>query len=193
LTWRETTTRLPDTLSRVRRTAPFAPGRRAACRPEDEASVELDDITGLLRTLEGTAVTEFEWQRGEMRLRICRGVVVPVPAPAAAPQPATTPAAASAAPVAAAPAAPVAAPEAGTQVITSPIVGTFYRAADPNSPPFVNVGDRVRVGQVLCIVEAMKLMNEIEAEVAGEILKVHPENGQPVQYGDPLFTLKPEK
>ena len=73
----------------------------------------------------------------------------------------------------------------------SPIVGTFYRAADPNSPPFVSVGDRVKVGQVLCIIEAMKLMNEIEAELAGEVVKVHPENGQPVQYGEPLFTIRP--
>ncbi len=79
----------------------------------------------------------------------------------------------------------------GDSAVPSPIVGTFYRAPDPNSPPFVNVGDRVRVGQVLCIIEAMKLMNEIEAEVAGEIVKIHPENGQPVQYGDPLFTIRP--
>ncbi|HEX9187093.1 MAG TPA: acetyl-CoA carboxylase biotin carboxyl carrier protein, partial [Vicinamibacteria bacterium] len=80
--------------------------------------------------------------------------------------------------------------ESGT-VVKSPIVGTFYRSPDPNSPAFVSVGDRVKVGQVLCIIEAMKLMNEIEAEVAGEIVKVHPENGQPVQYGDPLFTVRP--
>ena len=82
-------------------------------------------------------------------------------------------------------------PEAGLTVVKSPIVGTFYRSPDPNSPPFVSVGDRVKVGQVLCIIEAMKLMNEIEAEVAGEIVKVHHENGQPVQYGEPLFTLRP--
>ena len=75
--------------------------------------------------------------------------------------------------------------------LPSPIVGTFYRASDPNSPPFVNIGDRVQVGQVLCIIEAMKLMNEIEAEMAGEIVKIHPENGQPVQYGDSLFTIRP--
>jgi acetyl-CoA carboxylase biotin carboxyl carrier protein len=76
--------------------------------------------------------------------------------------------------------------------VKSPIVGTFYRTPDPNSPPFVNVGDHVRVGQVLCIIEAMKLMNEIEAEVAGEVLKVHRESGQPVQYGDALFTIRAE-
>jgi acetyl-CoA carboxylase biotin carboxyl carrier protein len=75
--------------------------------------------------------------------------------------------------------------------VKSPIVGTFYRAPDPNSPAFVSVGDRVKVGQVLCIIEAMKLMNEIEAEMAGEVTRVHPENGQAVQYGDPLFTIRP--
>jgi acetyl-CoA carboxylase biotin carboxyl carrier protein len=77
--------------------------------------------------------------------------------------------------------------------VKSPIVGTFYRASDPSSPPFVDVGDAVKVGQVLCIIEAMKLMNEIEAEVAGEIVHIHPENGQPVQYGDALFSLRPSR
>jgi acetyl-CoA carboxylase biotin carboxyl carrier protein len=72
----------------------------------------------------------------------------------------------------------------------SPIVGTYYRASDPTAPPFVKVGDTVRKGQVLCIVEAMKLMNEIESDVAGEIIRIHPENGHPVQFGEPLFTIK---
>jgi acetyl-CoA carboxylase biotin carboxyl carrier protein len=76
--------------------------------------------------------------------------------------------------------------------VKSPIVGTFYRSPDPGSPPFVNVSDHVRVGQVLCIIEAMKLMNEIEAEVAGEVVKVHHESGQPVQYGEPLFVIRPD-
>jgi len=77
--------------------------------------------------------------------------------------------------------------------VKSPIVGTFYRAADPNSPPFVNVGDTVSLGQKLCIIEAMKLMNEIESEVAGEVVKVHPENAQPIQYGEPLFSIRPSR
>jgi acetyl-CoA carboxylase biotin carboxyl carrier protein len=107
------------------------------------------------------------------------------PLPQPAPSPVTAPAATSA------PSAPVdAAPEPGLTVVKSPIVGTFYRASDPNSPPFVQLGDRVRVGQVLCIIEAMKLMNEIEAETAGEIVRIHHENGQPVQYGEPLFSLR---
>jgi acetyl-CoA carboxylase biotin carboxyl carrier protein len=75
-------------------------------------------------------------------------------------------------------------------VVKSPIVGTFYRSAEPGSPPFVDVGSTVKKGQVLCIIEAMKLMNEIEAEVAGEVVHIHPENGQPVQYGDPLFAIR---
>ena len=92
-----------------------------------------------------------------------------------------------------APAAPDAGPrtaEADGTLVRSPIVGTFYRSPDPNSPAFVSVGDSVKVGQVLCIIEAMKLMNEIESEMAGEVTRIHPENGQPVQYGDPLFTIR---
>ena len=76
-------------------------------------------------------------------------------------------------------------------LVKSPIVGTYYSAPSPSAPPFANVGDEVEVGQALCIIEAMKLMNEIEAELAGEIVRIHPENGQPVQYGDALFTVRP--
>ena len=75
-------------------------------------------------------------------------------------------------------------------MVTSPIVGTFYRAPDPSSPPFVEVGQTVRKGQTLCIIEAMKLMNEIESEYEGEVVKVYAENGQPVQYGERLFAIK---
>ena len=74
--------------------------------------------------------------------------------------------------------------------VTSPLVGTFYRAPSPDHSNFVEVGSVVRPGQALCIVEAMKLMNEIESDVAGEIIKIHPENGHPVQFGEPLFTIK---
>jgi acetyl-CoA carboxylase biotin carboxyl carrier protein len=103
------------------------------------------------------------------------------------------PAAAAAAGPAPAAAAPAEEPaEAGTLLVKSPIVGTFYRSPDPNSAAFVDVGDRVKPGQVMCIIEAMKLMNEIEAEVSGQVVKVHPQNGQPVQYGDPLFTIRPD-
>jgi acetyl-CoA carboxylase biotin carboxyl carrier protein len=133
-----------------------------------------------------------------VKLRVCRSSpvsVVTAPQALIAPVPvAQVGAAASPAQAAAVPAAAAAEPAepalAGT-VVKSPIVGTFYRSPDPNSAPFVSVGDRIKVGQVLCIIEAMKLMNEIEAELAGEVLKIHVENGQPVQYGDPLFTVKP--
>ena len=111
-------------------------------------------------------------------------VLPSLPGPVAAPPP---PATSTAAPP------PAAEAEAGVTVVKSPIVGTFYRTPDPNAPPFVDVGDRVRVGQVLCIIEAMKLMNEIEAEVAGEVVKVHRESGQPVQYGDALFSIRPDR
>ena len=91
--------------------------------------------------------------------------------------------------VAVAPSAP-AAPVVDGRVIKSPIVGTFYRSPAPDKPHYVEVGDRVRKGQVVCIVEAMKLMNEIESDVAGEVIRIHPENGHPVQFGEPLFTIK---
>jgi acetyl-CoA carboxylase biotin carboxyl carrier protein len=155
--------------------------------------LDISDLKEILRILEAQDITEFELEQDGVKLRVCRHSASPAPAagtavvnlaPAAAAAPASLPAPE-------APARPVEPAENGT-VVKSPIVGTFYRAADPNSPPFVSVGDRVKVGQVLCIIEAMKLMNEIEAEVAGEIAKVHPENGQPVQYGDPLFTVRPD-
>jgi acetyl-CoA carboxylase biotin carboxyl carrier protein len=159
--------------------------------------LDISDLKEILRILEEQDITEFELEQDGVKLRVCRastvapGLAVVAPSPAAVPPP-VVPAtsAASPAPAPAALAVPGAEPANGT-VVKSPIVGTFYRAPDPNSPAFVNVGDRVKVGQVLCIIEAMKLMNEIEAEVAGEVVKVHPENGQPVQYGDPLFTVRP--
>jgi acetyl-CoA carboxylase biotin carboxyl carrier protein len=80
--------------------------------------------------------------------------------------------------------------EAGLHIITSPIVGTFYRSPSPESAPFVNVGDKISKGKVLCIVEAMKLMNEIESDIDGTIVKTYPQNGQPVEYGEKLFAVK---
>ncbi len=78
----------------------------------------------------------------------------------------------------------------GLTYVRSPMVGTFYRAPEPGAPPFVNEGDRIKPGQVLCIIEAMKLMNEIEAECAGEVVEIFVENAQPVQYGDKLFSIR---
>jgi acetyl-CoA carboxylase biotin carboxyl carrier protein len=80
--------------------------------------------------------------------------------------------------------------EAGMHIITSPIVGTFYRSPNPEAGPFVNVGDKISKGKVLCIIEAMKLMNEIESDIDGVVTKVYPQNGQPVEYGEKLFAVK---
>ena len=85
------------------------------------------------------------------------------------------------------------APEEGLHMVKSPIVGTFYEAPSPGAPPFVKAGDMVEVGQVLCIVEAMKLLNEIESDVAGEIVKKMGGNGQPIEYGQELFAIRPKK
>jgi acetyl-CoA carboxylase biotin carboxyl carrier protein len=167
--------------------------------------LDLKELKEILQILEEKEITEFELEEEGLKLRIRKAVassnhsaptaVLPLHVPAVMPPLGAGPAPATTAAFPAAPAsapAPAEAAEAGLVVVKSPIVGTFYRAPDPNSPPFVNVGDRVRVGQVLCIIEAMKLMNEIEAESAGEIVKAHQESGQPVQYGDPLFTIRPE-
>jgi len=111
-------------------------------------------------------------------------------APAAEASFASSPASAPAVPVsAAAPEAPAAA-DAGAHIVTSPIVGTFYRAASPDSDPFVEVGSRVKKGQVLCIIEAMKLMNEIESDADGVVAQIYPQNAQAVEYGEPLFAIR---
>jgi acetyl-CoA carboxylase biotin carboxyl carrier protein len=91
---------------------------------------------------------------------------------------------------AAAPAAPPVDPDAGLHILKSPIVGTFFGSPSPGAPPFVSPGDRVEKGQVVCIVEAMKLMNEIESDAAGEIVKSYITNGQPIEFGQPLFSIR---
>ena len=140
--------------------------------------------------IEGTDVVEVELEEAGKKVRVRRGETSRAPVPAQAPAaPPAAPQAPAPAPAASAP-APSAEPPASHHLMKSPIVGTYYRAADPAAAPFVKVGDVVRKGQVLCIVEAMKLMNEIESDVAGEIIRIHPENGHPVQFGEPLFTIK---
>jgi acetyl-CoA carboxylase biotin carboxyl carrier protein len=139
-------------------------------------------------------LTEFELEQGGVKLRVKKqGAVLPAPAPAApqmAPLPAPVLAAVAVPTAVAAVPAPPADELLELSVVTSPIVGTFYRSPDPSSPSFVEVGHRVKKGQTLCIIEAMKLMNEIESEYEGEIVKVYVENGQPVQYGERLFAVK---
>lgn len=152
--------------------------------------MNISEIKELIQALLDSGVAELEVQRGENRVRIVRGgtgqeVVVAAPAPVAVP----------AAPVVSAPVVPAApaAPkvEEGLQTVKSPIVGTYYAAPSPGAADFVNVGDAVKPGKVLCIVESMKLMNEIECEVSGTIIAKHVENGQPVEYGTTLFTVRP--
>jgi acetyl-CoA carboxylase biotin carboxyl carrier protein len=149
-------------------------------------------------------ISEFELERGDVKVRIKRGAdaqatAVSHPGPAFAPAPGvaaplpgptSTPAAspASAETVNTAPPAV----EESLHIVKSPIVGTFYEAPAPGSPPFVKPGDVVQAGQVLCIIEAMKLMNEIEADVSGEVVKRLAANNQPVEYGQPLFAIRPQ-
>jgi acetyl-CoA carboxylase biotin carboxyl carrier protein len=160
------------------------------------------EIRELIEFLIDKDIAEFELERGDVKLRVKRGgvhavaaaPVITVAAPAPPPMAAASAPAASAAPVAAAPApaAPAAEDElAGTHIIKSPIVGTYYESPSPGAPPFAKPGDTVSVGQVLCIVEAMKLMNEIESDYSGTIVKCFVTNGQPVEYGQQLFAVKP--
>jgi acetyl-CoA carboxylase biotin carboxyl carrier protein len=158
----------------------------------------LDEIKHLIEFIKGHDLSEFELEQDGVKIRIKSGNhhhVVGVPhMPAAMPIMTAAPVA----PSAAAPAASAAAPAAADgddggelAIVKSPIVGTFYRSAEPGAKPFVSVGDTVRKGQVLCIIEAMKLMNEIDSEYDGEITSIYIENGQAVQYGERLFAIKP--
>jgi acetyl-CoA carboxylase biotin carboxyl carrier protein len=162
--------------------------------------MNLDEIRELIKLAADTNVAELEVQRGDERVRIrlslpaelynsapvYHPVAMTVPGPPVAP-----------APIAAPPAStkhtekPAAAPSDGTVLVKSPIVGTFYECSAPGAPPFVRVGEQVQPGKVLCIIESMKLMNEIEAEVAGIVEAKLVPNGQPVEYGEALFVIRP--
>ena len=152
--------------------------------------MNLKEIREILELLKGTDVSELEVIRGENVLKVRRG-----PAPETRTIPATLPASAAPAPPPASEAAPPPKPEpqkpAGKEVL-SPIVGTFYRAPAPDAAPFVEVGTRVTKGQVLCIVEAMKIMNQIESDTSGTVVAILVENAQPVAYGQPLFHISTE-
>ncbi len=161
------------------------------------------EIKELIEFLVEKDIAEFELERGDVKVRIKRAQEVQyIPVPQSVAVPAAVAPVNTAAPVASAavqasgsvpaavpPAAP-AEPEEEFHIVKSPIVGTFYEAPSPGAPPFVKVGDHVNAGQALCIVEAMKLMNEIESEVAGEIVKVFVQNAQPVEYGENLFAIR---
>jgi acetyl-CoA carboxylase biotin carboxyl carrier protein len=159
---------------------------------------KLEELRELVEFLKANGIAEFDMDQDGLKVRIkfagepaaAGGFDLAQLSRLMASAPATTP-------VAAAPAGPSAAAELAAEMeealhmVKSPIVGTFYESPSPGAPPFVKIGDQVEVGQVLCIVEAMKLMNEIEADVAGEIVKRIASSGQPVEYGQSLFAIKP--
>jgi acetyl-CoA carboxylase biotin carboxyl carrier protein len=164
----------------------------------------LKDIQKLIDLVVDRQLSELEIERDGFRIRIRRGESQAAPpAPAQAVVPVTLaagtavlhPAPANAASAPAENEQPSESPSSdsteGLYIIKSPIVGTFYRSSSPNTEAFVKPGDEVRVGQVLCIIEAMKLMNEIESEVNGEVVRIYAESGQPVEYGQSLFAIKP--
>jgi acetyl-CoA carboxylase biotin carboxyl carrier protein len=170
---------------------------------------DLQELRELVEFLKANGIAEFDMERADLKVRLKFAGLQPtapsvdltnlsnlanaMAAQSAAPAPLAIPATLpGATPVAGAPAVETG-PEAGSHIVKSPIVGTFYAASSPDADPFVKVGDRVSKGQVLCIVEAMKLMNEIESDFSGEIVKVFVQTGQPVEYGQALFAIKDDR
>jgi acetyl-CoA carboxylase biotin carboxyl carrier protein len=161
--------------------------------------MEFDEINRILDMVREHELSEFELEREGFKIRIKKGTPVQASAPYAAPivHPAVPPSAqAMPAPPAPAPLEAVPSPaapasdEVDLAIVKSPIVGTFFRSPEPGAAAFVEIGTTVKKGQVLCIIEAMKLMNEIDSEYDGEIVKIYVENGQPVQYGERLFAIR---
>lgn len=176
-------------------TRPLKPQpERTTEQPAAPAGFTLEDVKKLVQLVEKSDVTHIAWKRGGEKVVISRGGTSPAPAApplhqssVAAPVPATP------LPLAVAPAAKAEAKaeQAPGVVVNSPFVGTFYRSPSPDSPAFVDVGSKVKKGQVLCIVEAMKLMNEIEAEVDGTVAEIFVANATAVEFGEPLFRIVP--
>jgi len=159
--------------------------------------VNLDDVREILALMRDNGLSEFEIERDGLKLRLRKDSAGPVVAAPLVAAPSTPSAVGPQAAMAATP--PVAGAADGAEagqaeielaVVKSPIVGTFYRSSEPGTAPFVEIGASVKKGQVLCIIEAMKLMNEIDSEYDGEIVNVYVENGQPVQYGERLFAIR---
>ena len=150
--------------------------------------MDIRKVKKLIELLDESGIAEIEITEGEEAVRISRyptGVAaVPAPMPVAA-----APQAPAAAPAAAAPAAEAAAPEEEGYLVSAPMVGTFYSSSSPGAAPYVQVGDRVSEGDTLCIIEAMKMMNQIEADVSGVIKSIRVQNGEPVEYGQTLFVI----
>ena len=155
--------------------------------------MDLRKLKKLIDLVQESGIAELEITEGEERVRIARGGVVNVSPLAAAAVPAAAPVAAAAPPAGAGAVAPAAVAEAAPaiegHVVKSPMVGTFYRAPAPDAKPFIDVGGVVKEGQTICVIEAMKLMNEIEADASGTIKQILVENGQPVEYGQALFII----
>ena len=183
------------------------PNRRNRARREQAdpaASVNLEELRELIALMRDNELVELELEREEFRVRLRResagesshatsalpappAPVAPPPVPAPVPPPAPTSAAHPGAQ-----ATTAASQDQDLHIIPSPIVGTFYRSPSPNADPFVKIGSNIEHDSVVCIIEAMKLMNEIQAEASGEVVKIYVENGQPVEYGQPLFGIKPQ-
>jgi acetyl-CoA carboxylase biotin carboxyl carrier protein len=170
------------------------------------AGVDLAEIERLLGFMDKHGLEEFEYERDSLRIRLKKASAHPQGAIRVFPTPeivipgaSAVPSASHATTVAGAPGAPresaveAAGRSEDLHVVKSPIVGTFYASATPGGEPFVAVGAHVESGQVLCIIEAMKLMNEIESDVAGDVVRIFVENGQPVEYGEPLFGIHPHR
>jgi acetyl-CoA carboxylase biotin carboxyl carrier protein len=149
--------------------------------------MDLRKLKTLIELVESSGIAELEIEEGEERVRITRAVSAS-PAASTVVLPASLPVAAPSATAAPPPAAPP--PEAEGHQVRSPMVGTFYRAASPGAKPFVEIGTEVKEGQVLCIIEAMKMMNQIESDKAGKVTAIMATNGDPVEFGQPLFVIE---
>jgi acetyl-CoA carboxylase biotin carboxyl carrier protein len=159
--------------------------------------MDFDELNKILDIVRAHELSEFELEREGFKIKIKKGHLqhlsgpgISLPVPQAGQALGQVPAPPPSAPEAVPPVAAPAAEEVDLAIVKSPIVGTFFRASEPGAAMFVEVGDVVKKGQVLCIIEAMKLMNEIESEYEGEVVKVYVDNGQPVQYGERLFAIK---
>ena len=148
--------------------------------------MDFDEINQILELMREHGLVEFELERDDLHVRLRKAEARPVTSPSLPPAapPVVTPASATPAP------ASGGTDESGPTIVEAPILGTFYRASAPDASPFVNVGDVVKPGDVLCIIEAMKLMNDIKSEYAGEVVDIFIENGQPVQYGERMFAIR---
>src|ERR1700757_683755 len=161
------------------------------------AGPDIDQIEHLLKTMAEHNLEEFEYSRGDLRIRLKKPSAGIAYLPAQTPAPEIIVPGAPAEPASSSSSAAGAAPEARASedlhLVKSPIVGTFYASPSPGAEPFVKIGGYIEAGQTLCIVEAMKLMNEIESDMSGEVLRIFAENGQPVEYGQPLFGIRPSR